>query len=227
MGLSRKREHLYRLMPDVAVIPECSESCLKLCMRDGFEGRWFGDNPRKGLGILAARPLHIRRAQKPQGKWVIPVTISSGQHDFQLVAVWTMPIPGSTTKSYIGQLYQAVVKHPQWFSGKNCIVCGDFNSNKFWDGSRKEGNHSALVQRLEERGLVSSYHHFFSELQGDESRPTYYFWHRKNRGYHIDYIFLPKEWASAIESVEVGSHADWARLSDHVPVIVEVTVPTI
>ena len=262
MALSRKRQHLYDLRPDIAVIPECSKACLKLCMKDGFEGRWFGDNPRKGLGVLVAKPLHIRRAQKPRSRWVVPMTISGGPRDFLLIAVWTMPVTSfkrrgrkiDRARSYIGQLYEAVVNNPQWFAGKQSIVCGDFNSNKFWDHTRPPGkgplgkspgkgphakkshvktphvttktvNHSAVVRLLEKRRLASSYHHFFSELQGQETQPTYYFWHRKDRGYHIDYVFLPKPWASQIKNVELGTHASWSKLSDHVPLSVDVAVP--
>ena len=246
MALSRKRQHLYDLHPDIAVIPECSQNCLNLCLADRFEGRWFGDNPRKGLGVLVAKPLQIRRAQKPRSRWVVPLSItksmtksttrsssgsiSGGPCDFLLIAVWTMPVQGSHVKSYIGQLYQAVVNNPQWFAGKPAIVCGDFNSNKFWDSSRpnikgKARNHSAVVSLLEKRRLASAYHHFFSESQGEESQPTYYFWHHKDRGYHIDYVFFPNEWASQLKSVELGTYAAWSKLSDHVPLCVDVAVP--
>jgi len=224
MALSRKRQHLYNLRPDIAVIPECSQNCLKLCMEDGLEGRWFGDNPRKGLGVLVANPLHIVRAGKPRGRWVVPIEITGGPGDFRLIAVWTMPVQGSHVSSYIGQLYEAIVNNPQWFTGKPTIVCGDFNSNKFWDHVRKINNHSAVVKALEKRRLASAYHHFFSESQGQETQPTYYFWHHKNRPYHIDYVFLPQQWASQIKTVELGSHAAWSKLSDHVPLFVDVTV---
>jgi endonuclease/exonuclease/phosphatase family metal-dependent hydrolase len=225
MSLSRKREHLYNLHPDIAVIPECAKDCLNLCAKDGFEGRWFGDNPRKGLGILVAKPLHIKRAQKPRRRWVVPLTISDGSNNFLLIAVWTMQVRGSTVRSYIGQLYEAVINNPQWFADNLCVVCGDFNSNKIWDDMRKTGNHSAVVSKLEKHHLISSYHHFFSELQGAETRPTYFFWHREDRSFHIDYIFLPNEWASRIKNVEVGTHAAWSKLSDHVPLLVEVNIP--
>jgi hypothetical protein len=242
MALSRKRQHLYDLYPDIAVIPECSRNCLHLCLQDGFEGRWFGDNLSKGLGVLVASPLHIARAQKPRSRWVVPLSITSSLSgrtsgstrevacDFLLIAVWTMPVEGSHVKSYIGQLYQAVVNNPQWFAGKPAIVYGDFNSNKFWDHhrpntKRQTGNHSAVVRLLEKHRLASAYHHFFSESQGAETQPTYYFWHHKNRPYHIDYVFLPQHWASQIETVEVGTHAAWCKLSDHVPLAVDVTLP--
>jgi hypothetical protein len=239
MGLARKRQHLYDLRPDIAIIPECSQNCLKLCLKDGFEGRWFGDNPQKGLGVLVARPLHIRRAEKPRSRWVVPISISGslsgGGCDFLLVAVWTMPVHGSQRRSYIGQLYQAIVSNPQWFASKPSIVCGDFNSNKLWDharpntrrqnGKQKTGNHSSVVSLLEKRRLASAYHHFFSESQGQETQPTYYFWHHKERPYHIDYVFLPRQWVSQLKSVELGAHAAWSKLSDHVPLCVDVSVP--
>jgi len=222
MALSRKRHHLYALHPDIAVIPECSQKCLKLCAKDGFEARWFGDNPRKGLGVLVAKPLHIRRAAKPRSKWVVPLQIGGGPCDFLLIAVWTMPVPGGLGRSYIGQLSEAIAGNPRWFSGKPTIVCGDFNSNKIWDDKRDKANHSTVVSALEKHRLASAYHHFFAESQGQETQPTYYFWHHKNRPYHIDYIFLPQPWAAHIQRVQVGSHAAWHKLSDHVPLSVDV-----
>jgi len=225
MALFRKRQHLYDLHPDIAVIPECSQSCIENCTRDGFVGRWFGANPRKGLGVLVAKPLHIAHTGRPAGRWVVPLTISGDSRDFRLIAVWTMPVPGSHVLSYIGQLYKALVNHPSWFRGKAAMVCGDFNSNKFWDGHRAVGNHSAVVRFLQKRRLASAYHHFYCEPQGAETRPTYYFWHRKDRSYHIDYVFLPHHWATHIQSVMLGSHAAWSRLSDHVPLSVDLTLP--
>jgi len=225
MALSRKRQHLYDLHPDIAVIPECSQNCLNLCLKDGFEGRWFGDNPRKGLGVLIAKPLHIGNAEKPRSKWVVPMEILGGPRELRLIAVWTMLVQGSHVRSYIGQLYQAVVNNPQWFTGKSTIVCGDFNSNKIWDHVRKINNHSAVVKALEKFRLASAYHHFFSEPQGEETQPTYYFWHHKDRGYHIDFVFLPQHWAAQIKTVELGTHAAWSKLSDHVPLSIDVSVP--
>ncbi|HEV2194813.1 MAG TPA: endonuclease/exonuclease/phosphatase family protein [Candidatus Acidoferrum sp.] len=270
MAFARKCQPLYDLHPDIAVIPECSKNDLQPGLFDHFDARWFGDNPRKGLGVLVAKPLRIIRAEKPPNRWVVPLSISGGASDFRLIAVWAMPVKGSVVKSYIGQVYEAIANHPHWFpstafvgaglqpgvsspdalvrAGRNfsrerqspigassphsvppnpkpVILCGDFNSNKIWDDHRKTHNHSAVVSLLEQRGLLSAYHHFFSEPQGHETRPTYYFWHRQNRGYHIDYVFLPRAWASCIQSVTLGHHANWSHLSDHVPLSIDLTVP--
>jgi hypothetical protein len=39
------------LSPDIAVIPECSRSSIDVAAKFGFDGRWFGDKPQKGLGV--------------------------------------------------------------------------------------------------------------------------------------------------------------------------------
>ena len=138
-----------------------------------------------------------------------------------------MRLQNSHALSYIGQIYEAFVRNPRWFSDNQVVVAGDFNSNKIWDKERAVGNHSAVVEFLERHQVLSAYHRFFSEQQGDETRPTHYFWHRKERGFHIDYVFIPEPWIPAIKAIEVGEHADWSKFSDHVPVVVDVQDPDV
>ena len=80
-------------------------------------------------------------------------------------------------------------------------------------------NHSALIQLLDSLGLVSSYHAFFQEMQGAETRPTCYLLWKEERPYHIDYCFLPKSWMSRVQQVEVGDYESWKQYSDHRPLI--------
>jgi hypothetical protein len=221
MAFSQKRQRLYDLSPDVAVVPECAKKSIDVCIEDGFDGRWFGDNLNKGLGILVAKPWSIVRVEEPPTRWVVPLWIA-GPFDFLLVAVWTTRMNGSFVRSYVGQAYEAVTKSSQWFRGQPTAICGDFNSNSIWDRKRKHGNHSALVKYLGEQKLASAYHRFFSEDQGEETRPTHYYWHQKERGFHIDYIFIPEDWAKRISKVEVGEYECWSSLSDHVPIVVDV-----
>jgi len=221
MAFSRKRRFISEFGADVAIVPECSKESAYAHVEDGFSCRWIGNNPKKGLGVLVAEPWHIARTGKPRNRWVVPIWID-GPTKFLLIAVWTMHVPGSGAKSYIGQAHEALTSNAQWMRNNRVIVAGDFNSNKIWDDERTTSGHSAVVKLLEGHGIISAYHEYFSERQGEETRPTHYFWHRKSRGYHIDYVFLPSRWAQRIKIVEVGEYRRWTKLSDHVPLVVEV-----
>jgi exodeoxyribonuclease-3 len=208
MAFAKKRGLLQNLRPDIAVIPECSRNSILACKEEGFGACWWGDNRNKGLGVLAAKPWTLEKERRPTQKWIAPVRVQ-GPLSFLLVAVWACPVDGGRERSYVGQIFEAVSRHPKWFAGgRPVVVCGDFNSNAIWDHSRKTGNHSAVVKLLRERNLCSVYHTFFAEEQGRETRPTYYFWHREDRRFHIDYIFAPAGWGTQIKSVEVGAYKD-------------------
>jgi exodeoxyribonuclease III len=240
MALAKKRDLLYQLRPDIAVIPECSRDSMKVCNEDGFDARWWGANKHKGLGVLAAKPYSLEdrtavrvlaggspkprssRSRPPTQKWIAPVQVR-GPRDFLLLSVWACPVGTRREQNYVGQTYDAIVRHPKWFAESiPTVICGDFNSNPVFDPGRKKKTHSNVVQLLTDRGLASAYHEFFSEPHGAETRPTYYFWHRQERSFHIDYIFLPQSWMQRVATVQVGAYSQWRPASDHMPVVVEI-----
>jgi hypothetical protein len=221
MGFAKKRGFIDKLRPDIAVIPECSRDSILACKEYGFAACWWGDNKNKGLGVLAANPWTLDAARRPTQKWIAPVRVH-GPLSFLLIAVWACPVGVTKERNYIGQIFEAVTRHPRWFADKQpVVICGDFNSNAIWDHGRKR-NHSAVVKLLRDRNLLSAYHAFFSEEQGQETRSTYYFWHRKERCFHIDYVFVPDSWALRVRAVEVGTYEQWRPTSDHVPLVVDV-----
>ena len=81
---------------------------------------------------------------------------------------------------------------------------------------------------LDDLGLTSAYHEIFGEAHGEETVPTHYWRDRREDGptYHIDFVFVPREWLDRVTHFEVGSFASWCGngLSDHVPIVVEVDV---
>ena len=71
-------------------------------------------------------------------------------------------------------------------------------------------------------GLISAYHAHNGENQGNETRPTYYLYRYQHKSFHLDYVFVPKDWR--LKLVGVGSFGVWGKLGDHVPVVVDVTI---
>jgi len=127
--------------------------------------------------------------------------------------------------NYIGQVFEAIRRHRRWFSDKlPTVVCGDFNSNAIFDHGRKARHNTAVVAMLKERNLSSAYHTFFSEQHGEETRPTYYFWHRRARPFHLDYVFLPDKWIPAVKNVAVGTYEEWRPVSVHMPLVVDLSL---
>jgi exonuclease III len=222
MGLDKKADALLSLNPDVAVMPECSEKSVIALRRSGLNTLWVGSNPHKGLGVISRQDWVLRSLPQPEQKWIAPVAVDAPT-PFTLIAVWACVAGEKREERYIGQVHQALMAHPEWFNGSPVVVAGDFNSNKIWDAHREVGNHSAVVKLLGDRGLVSAYHEHFGEPQGEESRRTLYMFRHEDKPYHIDYIFIPQEWASRLKTVEVGAFETWSNLSDHCPVAVDVT----
>jgi endonuclease/exonuclease/phosphatase family metal-dependent hydrolase len=145
-----------------------------------------------------------------------------GSGAFLVLAVWACRFGECQEDRYIGQVYKALRQHPEWFGELPVIVAGDLNSNTIWDRNRRMANHSKVVGLLDEAGLVSAYPHFIKQEQGRETRPTWHLYRRLQRGFHSDYVFIPKTWAPRLSAVQVGNRRKWLSLSDHLPVVVEV-----
>ena len=109
-------------------------------------------------------------------------------------------------------------------TNKQTILIGDFNSNTIWDKPKREGNHSHVVKRLEEKGIFSVYHKHFNQIQGKEKHPTLYMYRQENKPYHLDYCFASNDLMEVLESVEIGSYKDWTKHSDHKPLIIKFNI---
>jgi Endonuclease/Exonuclease/phosphatase family len=213
--LERKLAELEALAPDIAVIPECPQ--LPALRGSTF---WIGANPRRGLGVIAKPPWRVAPATRRQGlpRYVQPLRVS-GPESFTLWAVWACH---HGADRYVRGMHRAIDSCTRLLKNGPTVMLGDFNSNAIWDHEHpKDRSHSALVGRLQGFGLASSYHAFYGEPQGSETRPTFFEYRHQHRPYHIDYCFLPESWTKRVTAVELGTHADWARASDHMPLIVD------
>ncbi len=234
MAMHRKFDALLSLNPDVAVISECANH-EQLQARgidlEGISGPvWIGENQHKGLAVFGFNNYRIEPAE-PVGwrlRHIIPVHVK-GAINFNLLAVWALNMQGGITRKHqIGPLRRALSRYGDFLTESPAIVAGDLNHNIFWDKPGYRNNHRTSVDRLAQIGLASAYHAFTGEAQGSETTPTIYWRDRKKDGpaYHIDYIFLPRQWIPHIREFAVGSFEDWcgAGLSDHVPLVVDVDI---
>lgn len=224
-AFARKAERIFSGAPDIAVIQECSKRSTEIVGFDGYSGLWAGENLNKGIGVFCKTGWSVRAfavRKKSGARWVIPFAVE-GPVNFTLVAVWACSAK-SRSESYVGQIRTVLKERPAWLRRAPIVLAGDFNSSAVFDKNRPEWNHTLMVRRFRRRGLVSAYHAHFGEEHGVETMPTFHLYRRPEERYryHFDYIFLPEKWP--IEAMDVGRHCDWGAVSDHFPLMVDVSV---
>lgn len=224
MNLRRKMPAFLSLHADIAVLQEVGRTDVD-SLPDSY---WVGNNLRKGLGAVGSNGFRMRvhTSWDPRIEFVVPLEVS-GAIEFMLIAVWVMhdrAIQRITERPNRWQMLQALELYEPLIRSRPTVIAGDFNNAVLWDGPRKVWNHSVAVKKLQELGLTSAYHAMRKVEQGDEAEPTlYWMWHNKPN-YHIDYVWLPETWLPAVRSVVLGDYSTWVvgKLSDHVPVVVEI-----
>ena len=232
MAFRRKAGFVLEHRPDILVVPECEHPDKLVFDKDipkPTSTLWFGSNMNKGLGIFSYCKFRFKvfRGYDPRFKMVVPINVKDGEIKFTLFAIWANN-PGDKDGQYVTQVWKAINHYDKLLSQKKkVILVGDFNSNTIWDKPRREGNHSTVVRKLEEKGIYSVYHKFFDQTQGCEQHPTLYLYRKKDKPYHLDYCFASKEIAQDVESVEIGDHEKWCKYSDHVPVMVNFNRETV
>lgn len=216
-----KKEHVIKLKPDILVVPECRK-----ISENNSKYIWVGENLTKGLGVLAYSDytLELHESYNPRFKYILPIKVK-GPNDFILFAVWTHPVErgkDDLANDYVGQLRLALEYYENLLS-ESTIIIGDFNMDKNIEikyGYKDPARITTLKKFLNEKGIESTYHVFFKEELGCETKPTLYQWRKKEKPYHIDYCFASKNFIEKLEKVIVGEYEDWIKLSDHMPIII-------
>lgn len=224
MAFRKKAEFILAHNPDILIVPECEcpeNLKFNINIPQPTDILWFGENRHKGLGIFSYSNFRfrIRKTHNPKLKTIVPISVTGGNYDFTLYAIWANN-PGDPDGQYVEQVWKAIHHYHKHLAGKPSMLVGDFNSNSIWDRKYRESNHSNVVKFLETKGIISAYHLFHKQIQGREEHPTLYMYRHKNKPYHIDYCFASEDFAGKISSVEVGDYKFWTRHSDHVPVMV-------
>ena len=224
MAFRKKAGFILAHKPDILIVPEC-EHPDKLRFAAGIpkptDTLWFGQNKNKGLGVFSYSDFRFTVLDNHNEalKMIVPIDVSNAQYCFNLFAIWANN-PADPDGQYVTQVWKALRHYQHLFADKPTVLTGDFNSNTIWDRPKREGNHSTVVQLLEEKGIHSCYHQHFKQAQGSEAHPTLYLYRHKNKPYHLDYCFVSADMLKHLGSVEVGNHEVWCQHSDHVPVMV-------
>ena len=220
----KKAGAIMKYEPDILIIQECEHpDRLKFGsdIPNPKDLLWFRSSKNKGLGIFSYGGYRFKLldTHNPALQIIIPIAVIGDCLDFTLYAVWTNN-PSDPEGKYIEQVWKALHYYDNYLSNKKTMIVGDFNSNTIWDKKHRAGNHSNVVKRLEEKGIYSSYHIHFNQVQGREEHPTFYWKRHKDKPYHIDYCFISMDLVNKLKSVEIGSYDNWIQYSDHAPVIV-------
>ena len=217
----KKHAHIAALKPDILIVQEC-EVPEKWPDLGATAIHRIGDSPHKGLAVISFGPWHSRPAHQPPTdlRYFLPMHIA-GPIPFNLLGIWAMERCDAGL-SYVGQVRAAIERYAGWLSTGPAVVAGDWNANAIWD--RPDKGHTPFwnaVTTLQDVGLCSAYHAWNQALFGGEQRTTY----TSNKGnhYHIDYCFIPRQWAGALRNMKVGG-ADWTNHSDHRPIIVDLVI---
>ncbi|BBK77769.1 endonuclease/exonuclease/phosphatase family protein [Clostridium butyricum] len=215
-GFRNKFEYIKKYNADIYVIQECENPLTS----DDNSYKEFAQNymwvgyKNKGLGIFGNQNIKLTNNNwDTYGlEWFISCTVND---NFTLLGLW-----GSG--NYIEDIYVYLKIHQRQLEGlEKVVVCGDFNSNSIWDKKHKRRTHSAVVEDLEKLNLYSCYHLKNDEVQGSETKPTFYLYRKSNKGYHIDYCFCSKE---HLKDLQIGEFSKWIKLSDHMPLVVDVDI---
>ena len=224
MAYRKKADFILTHQPDILIVPEC-EHPDKLKFNNSTpvptDILWYGTNQNKGLGVFSysnykLRLLDIHNANI---KLILPIEVTGGPLDFILFAVWAYNAQ-DPSYNYIGQVWKAILHYESILRTEKVIIAGDFNSNVFWDKLKRKISHSMVVEKLETLNIFSSYHTYLKLAQGVEEHPTYFMYRHLSRPYHIDYCFASSDLIQKLENVQIGTHEQWTKHSDHNPLIV-------
>jgi len=217
MAFKNKAEIILRFNPDILVVSECEK-----IGEQTSNFLWFGDNINKGLGIFSYfnYTIELHELYNDQFKYVVPIKVK-GPFNFNLFAVWTKQVDDKS-KEYVGQLnlaldyYEKILNEPT-------IIIGDFNMDKKIEIKYKYKDPARITSLwtfLKKKNIESTYHQYFDEELGGETKPTLFQWRKLAKPFHNDYCFASNNFIDKLSEVFVGEYVNWKIYSDHMPIIV-------
>ena len=225
MAFRKKYQKVMELQPDLLVLQECEHKTKlqeHLSTVEYNQLIWFGKNPHKGVAVLSFNHVEIALSDQHNQEidYVLPLKLYIDNREINLFAIWAMPHQESRALSYVGQVWAAINYYTELLD-EDSILIGDFNSNAMWDHKRKVGNHTQVMNFLNDRNIYSVYHQLTDILHGEEDHPTLYLTKNIDKPYHMDYCCASQRLINHQTSIEIGVYQDWIKLSDHMPLIID------
>ena len=239
-ALRKKLDELDSLAADIYVIQECEDPATSTNSYRDWAGDylWKGSNKNKGIGVFPKNGASVSKLDwsgdfriegvksfHPESSWktddlklFLPFKLND---KYNLLGVWTKGTDAEVF-SYIGQLWKYIQIHEKELKRTNTLIIGDLNSNAMWDKPDRWWSHSGVVTELEQINIYSLYHHVKGELQGGESKPTFYLQRNLTKPYHIDYAFVSRDLLTSCH-IKIGKSDDWLQVSDHMPLTITIS----
>lgn len=216
-GFPRKAEAVAPLRPDVLVSQEVGRLDQVLVF-DGTDQPTFihriSRTPEGQTAIAVFSYTDTKLESVDHADPMYPFQRFRAERDglsFQVVAVWT------ETPDY-KQAIEGARRFREWIQQAPTVIMGDFNDSAAY----RTTNWPELMEAMSPLGVASAYHAFTGEHFGRASKPTYFHHGRADAfSSHIDYCFIPLDWVPRVTAVTVGDHDEWGRLSDHMPLVVD------
>jgi len=238
-ALRKKLFALEQFDADILIIQECEDPTQSTEAYRNWAGDyiWKGKNKNKGIGIFPKKQHRVKNlnwtgefflsglhSTSPSLKWrsedlqlFVPFSING---KITILAVWTKGREDQAF-GYMGQFWKYLQIHRSDLASGTTVILGDFNSNAQWDKPDRWWSHSDTIVELQKIGLESAYHMQTGETQGRESKPTFFLQRNEGKPYHIDYTFLSSDLLESA-NLHVGNYQEWIKLSDHVPLLLEI-----
>ncbi len=228
MAFRRKLERIEAFAPDIMIIQECeAPDVLRSYIGNEYQTFWIGENRNKGLCVFVKQHLDAELLPSNAGavRYMIPLRIGRA---LSVIAFWGMNDTRNTMRRYIAQVWSGLQQCADYLSG-HVIVAGDFNWNIKFDPLQQQckdlyGTMADVIELLDKRSIRSAYHTLRSIDYGAESDPTFFMHRKQHKAYHTDYVFLSEQMMHKAKRFEIGGFRDWADLSDHMPIFVELQV---
>jgi len=176
------------------------------------------DYSMKGIGVFSPKGHRLQRVKCKYAHSLMMLGYAPFKVDSSLMilAVWPHG-------KYVEEMMDFLMLNETLIT-KDLIIIGDTNSTSVLNHQHpKEKNHDAMVEWLQGKGLVDAYNYVTGEAQGEETIPTFYWWRREDKPFHLDRAYVSPDRLKDFTLPPLPEHKDWLQYSDHMPIVLDIT----